>query len=88
MSSHLKGLTKSLLRLCSNELPSSHTQRKYVARLEDLREALENSPFFKTHEVRALGAAGVCGLQFRGSEGREWDVDSSQAVWDKAGSAV
>ncbi|XP_014715767.1 inositol-trisphosphate 3-kinase C [Equus asinus] len=25
--------------------------RKYVARLEDLREALENSPFFKTHEV-------------------------------------
>ena len=28
-------------------------QRKYVARLEELREALENSPFFKTHEVRA-----------------------------------
>ncbi|XP_045639570.1 inositol-trisphosphate 3-kinase C [Ursus americanus] len=25
--------------------------RKYVARLEELREALENSPFFKTHEV-------------------------------------
>nr|BAE32904.1 unnamed protein product [Mus musculus] len=25
--------------------------RKYVARLEDLRETLENSPFFKTHEV-------------------------------------
>ncbi|XP_054436727.1 inositol-trisphosphate 3-kinase C isoform X2 [Pteronotus mesoamericanus] len=24
---------------------------KYVARLEELREALENSPFFKTHEV-------------------------------------
>lgn len=36
--------------------PSSHTQRKYVVRLEDLREALENSPFFKTHEVRDLGA--------------------------------
>lgn len=59
-----------------NLLPS-HTQRKYVARLEDLREALENSPFFKTHEVRALGAIGVCGLPFRGSargipEGREW----------------
>ncbi|KAL2763197.1 inositol-trisphosphate 3-kinase C [Daubentonia madagascariensis] len=26
-------------------------QRKYVARLEELHEALENSPFFKTHEV-------------------------------------
>ncbi|XP_025710398.1 inositol-trisphosphate 3-kinase C [Callorhinus ursinus] len=25
--------------------------RKYVARLEELREALENSPFFRTHEV-------------------------------------
>lgn len=25
--------------------------RKYVARLEDLRDTLENSPFFKTHEV-------------------------------------
>lgn len=25
--------------------------RKYVVRLEELREALENSPFFKTHEV-------------------------------------
>ncbi|XP_020036990.2 inositol-trisphosphate 3-kinase C [Castor canadensis] len=25
--------------------------RKYVARLEELREALESSPFFKTHEV-------------------------------------
>ncbi|MBZ3884610.1 Inositol-trisphosphate 3-kinase C [Sciurus carolinensis] len=25
--------------------------RKYVTRLEELREALENSPFFKTHEV-------------------------------------
>ncbi|XP_059760004.1 inositol-trisphosphate 3-kinase C [Balaenoptera ricei] len=25
--------------------------KKYVARLEELREALENSPFFKTHEV-------------------------------------
>ncbi|XP_049756250.1 inositol-trisphosphate 3-kinase C [Elephas maximus indicus] len=25
--------------------------RKYVARLEELREALEKSPFFKTHEV-------------------------------------
>lgn len=27
------------------------TLRKYVTRLEKLREALENSPFFKTHEV-------------------------------------
>ncbi|XP_006871471.1 PREDICTED: inositol-trisphosphate 3-kinase C [Chrysochloris asiatica] len=25
--------------------------RKYLARLEELREALENSPFFRTHEV-------------------------------------
>ncbi|KAK2496809.1 hypothetical protein MC885_018627 [Smutsia gigantea] len=32
--------------------------RKYVARLEELREALENSPFFKTHEVRAPAAVG------------------------------
>lgn len=37
---------------CANERPPlSLTQRKYVARLEDLRDTLENSPFFKTHEV-------------------------------------
>lgn len=48
-----------------------------MARLEDLRKALENSPFFKTHEVRALGAIGVCGLQFRGfRQGGSGSMDS------------
>lgn len=38
-----------------------------MARLEELRETLESSPFFKTHEVRAPaamgteGPVGVCG---------------------------
>lgn len=36
---------------CANQETLPLKQRKYVARLEELREALENSPFFKTHEV-------------------------------------
>ena len=45
-----------------------------MARLEHLREALENSPFFKTHEVRApatmgadgpVGVGGTVGVQVR-----------------------
>ncbi|ELW72366.1 Inositol-trisphosphate 3-kinase C [Tupaia chinensis] len=43
---------------------------KYVARLEELREALESSPFFKTHEVRALVPwvyVGGIGIQVVGS---------------------
>lgn len=46
------GCQGEVLGFCANERPSlSLTQRKYVARLEDLRDTLENSPFFKTHEV-------------------------------------
>lgn len=60
-----------LLCFCANErLPLSHTQRKYVARLEDLRETLENSPFFKTHEVRVLGINSSVGLS-KGDSGKE-----------------
>lgn len=43
---------------CADRETLPLTQRKYVARLEELREALENSPFFKTHEVRAPAAMG------------------------------
>lgn len=46
---------------CANQETLPPTQRKYVARLEELREALENSPFFKTHEVGVLAAVGAEG---------------------------
>lgn len=52
------GCQGEVLGFCANERPPlSLTQRKYVARLEDLRDTLENSPFFKTHEVRVLGTS-------------------------------
>ncbi|KAM9755146.1 inositol-trisphosphate 3-kinase C isoform 2-T2 [Dama dama] len=43
---------EQVTKVLEDFVDGNHTiLRKYVARLEDLREALESSPFFRTHEV-------------------------------------
>lgn len=49
--------------------PSFNTQRKYVARLEQLRDTLEQSPFFRTHEVRAPATVPSAGPRSGGGRG-------------------